>query len=73
MKWLHVICFTLVIIGGINWGLWGFFNYNLVAALFGPLGLEKLIYILVGCSAVYLIIAHKGDCKTCMMMSGKKK
>lgn len=66
MKWLHMLGFTLVIIGGLNWGLWGLFNFNLVSTIFGSVeGLEKLVYVLVGLSAVWLVVTHKGDCKGC--------
>lgn len=71
MKALHIATFILVIIGALNWGLIGLFKFNLVMALFGSWPtVEQIIYILVGISAVYLVIAHTKDCKTCMM--GKK-
>ncbi len=48
--------FVLVIIGGLNWGLVGIFNFNLVGALFGDMSIiSSIIYILVGLSALYLI------------------
>ena len=58
IDWVAVI---LVIIGGINWGLVGLFNLNLVDKIFGSVGwLASLIYILVGIAAVYLaVIANK--------------
>lgn len=66
MKGLHIVTFTLVIIGAINWGLVGLFNFNLVTALFGAIaGIEKIIYVLVGISGVYVIATHKNDCKIC--------
>ncbi len=66
MKTLHMISFTLVVVGGLNWGLLGLFNFNLVNAILGSVGgLEKLVYVLVGVSAVILMLGHKGDCKTC--------
>lgn len=50
------VCLTLVIIGGINWGLVGLFNMNLVALLFGNMStLSKLVYSIVGIASVYLI------------------
>jgi uncharacterized membrane protein YuzA (DUF378 family) len=69
LKALHYIGFTLVLVGALNWGLIGLFNYNLVTALFGswPM-LEKWIYILVGLSAVYIGATHMGDCKICGKM-----
>lgn len=53
-KTLYWISMILVIIGGINWGLTGLLNLNLVSAIFG--GLARLIFILVGAAAVYLIM-----------------
>ncbi|MGJ3232472.1 MAG: DUF378 domain-containing protein [Oceanicaulis sp.] len=56
MKWLNVTALILVIIGGINWGLVGLFDFNLVAALFGTESfLTNLVYILVGLAALYSI------------------
>ena len=66
MKMLHMLTYLLVIVGGINWGLWGLLNINLVTMLTGswPM-LEKLVYILVGVSAVYELAMHKQNCKLC--------
>ena len=48
--------YTLAIIGGLNWGMVGLFNFDLVASLFGEGSLlSRIIYTLVGLSAVYLI------------------
>lgn len=53
MKGLYNVALTLVIIGGLNWGLIGFFNYNLVDALFGSATwLTRIIYAIVGVSAI---------------------
>jgi hypothetical protein len=47
---------ALVIIGGINWGLVGAFNFNLVETLLGGNGsVASIIYVLVGLSALYMI------------------
>ena len=50
MKTLNVIALTLTIIGAINWGLIGLFDFNLVALIFGGVDslFTKIIYILVG-------------------------
>lgn len=72
MKMLHMIAFILVIIGGLNWGLVGIGGFaggdwNLVHLILGfSSSLEWLVYILVGASAVWLVIKHKTDCKWCM-------
>lgn len=66
MKALHMAAFTLVVVGALNWGLVGLLNFNLVSTLLGTLpGVEQIVYILVGASAVYIAATHMGDCKTC--------
>ena len=66
MKALHAIAFILVIIGGLNWLLVGIGGWDLVAIVLGSVAwLAKLVYILVGLSAVYLVVTHKKDCKCC--------
>jgi uncharacterized membrane protein YuzA (DUF378 family) len=56
MKTISLIAMILVLIGGLNWGLVGLFDLNLVATLFGTAILAQLIYILVGVSALWLIV-----------------
>ena len=54
---LDLIAVILVIIGGLNWGLVGLLNFDLVAAIFGAMSvLARIIYILVCLSAIYLAI-----------------
>lgn len=68
-KWLHMVSFLLTFVGGLNWGLVGLLKFNLVSALLGVgTTLEMLVYVLVGLSAVYLLLTHREDCKVC----GKK-
>ena len=56
MKTLDVIALTLVIIGAVNWGLIGFFSFDLVAAIFGVMtGFSRVIYALVGLAGLYAI------------------
>ncbi|HEY3298835.1 MAG TPA: DUF378 domain-containing protein [Armatimonadota bacterium] len=51
-----LIAMILVIVGAINWGLVGFFNFNLVSRIFGERTvLTKTIYVLVGIAGVYAI------------------
>lgn len=68
MKTVHIIAYTLLWVGGLNWGLIGLFNFNLVEMLFGTGMLANLVYILVGVSAVYTAMTHMKQCKVC---SGK--
>lgn len=66
MKELHMVAFALVIVGAVNWGLVGLFNYNLVNMLLGSMpSIEKLVYVLIGASAVYLAATHMSECKVC--------
>ena len=53
---VEIIALILNIIGGINWGLVGLFDYNLVDSLFGEGSvIAKVIYVLVGISALFAI------------------
>ncbi|MFH1183112.1 MAG: DUF378 domain-containing protein [Candidatus Moraniibacteriota bacterium] len=51
------VAFVLVIIGGLNWGLVGLIKLDLVNAIFGNMTtLSRIIYLLVGVSAIYLLL-----------------
>ncbi len=55
-KAMDCTALTIAIIGAVNWGLIGFFNFNLVAFLFGSMSwLSRIIYALVGLCGLYLI------------------
>jgi uncharacterized protein len=57
MNALGWITFVLVIIGALNWGLVGIANFDLVAAICGPMSiLSRVVYDLVGLSALYMIV-----------------
>ena len=57
MRAINLITLVLVIVGGLNWGLVGAFNFNLVAAIFGEMSaLSRIVYVLVGLSALWQII-----------------
>ena len=59
MKGLDYTLLTLVIIGAIHWGLIGFFQFDLVAFIFGNMSwLSRIIYALVGLSGLYMISAY---------------
>lgn len=54
MKVVTAIALVLILVGGLNWGLVGAFDYNLVDSLFGEgSGLSRTVYVLVGLSAVW--------------------
>jgi uncharacterized membrane protein YuzA (DUF378 family) len=53
MRTLDAVALTLLIVGGLNWGLVGAFQFDLVATLFGEMSmLSRVVYVLVGLSAV---------------------
>jgi uncharacterized membrane protein YuzA (DUF378 family) len=55
---VYWVALVLVIIGGLNWGLVGAANFDLVAALLGSMSmLSRVVYVLVGLSAIY-VAAH---------------
>ncbi len=54
--WLDYTLLALVIIGAVNWGLIGFFRFDLVAFIFGDMSwLSRIIYAVVGIGGLYLI------------------
>jgi uncharacterized protein len=60
MKTLDVVVAAIVVIGGLNWGLVGFFNFNLVAWIFGDMEVAaRITYALVGLAALYEIAMMK--------------
>lgn len=61
-----MVAFILLVIGGLNWLALALFNWE-VGALFGGMDalVSRIIYILVGLSAIWLIATHKKDCRMC--------
>lgn len=57
-KPLDYIALTIAIIGTINWGLIGFFDFNLVRFLFGASFFTKVIYACVGIAGIYLLSTY---------------
>lgn len=53
LNFLKIASYILVLVGALNWGLVGLFNFNLVAAIFGDMTIvSRIIYIIVGISAI---------------------
>ena len=73
-KYLHGVAFILTVVGALNWGFIGLFNYNLVMALFGSMPqVAQAVYVAVGLSALYLAFTHPMDCKMCMEMGKRRR
>ena len=57
MKALKIIALVLVIIGGLNWGLVGLLDFDLVATIFGEMSaISRIVYVLVGLAAIVLAV-----------------
>ena len=71
MKALHMVTFLLLVVGGINWLLVGIFGWDIGVLLFGGMDqmMSKIIYLLVGASALIVLFTHKKDCKMCAKSS----
>ena len=67
---LHMVTFILLIVGGLNWLLLGVFGWEVGSFLGGmDSGLSRLVYVLVGLSAVYELVMHKKHCRECVKES----
>lgn len=56
MKVIDTIALILVIIGCVNWGLYGLFSFDLVAWLFGELSIiSRIVYVIIGVCGLYLL------------------
>lgn len=66
---MHMLTFTLLLIGGLNWLLVGLFGWD-IGMLFGGQAavVSRVVYVLVGLSAVWEIVTHKTNCKACCGM-----
>lgn len=66
MKVLHMISYILLWVGGLNWGVYGLTSWD-VGQLFGGMNnsVARVIYVLVGLAALYLLFTHKSYCKEC--------
>ncbi|OHA66114.1 MAG: hypothetical protein A2672_01170 [Candidatus Wildermuthbacteria bacterium RIFCSPHIGHO2_01_FULL_49_22b] len=66
MKFLHGLAFVLVIIGGLNWLIFGLFQTELgtwIGGMDSPIA--RIIYVLVGLAAIYKLVMHKKMCRMC--------
>jgi hypothetical protein len=67
MKALHMVAFILLVVGGLNWLLFAVVGWDISYFLGGMDSMfAKIIYGLVGLSAIYLIFMHPKECKVCM-------
>jgi len=65
MKQINLLTLILIVVGGLNWGLVGSMNFDLVATIFGEgSALSRIVYVLVGISAIYQITTLFAGSKT---------
>lgn len=63
---LHMVTLTLMVIGGLNWGVYALTGWD-VGAIFGGMASSgaKVVYVLVGLSTLYEILMHGKHCRMC--------
>ncbi len=71
MRVIHWIALLLVIIGALNWGMWGFFQIDVVASIFGgpSTAISRIIYALVGLAGLWCFSLFK-VLATCNLKKG---
>ena len=58
-KIINLVALILVVVGGLNWGLVGLLNFDLVATIFGDMSMvSRIVYDLVGLSAIYVLVTN---------------
>jgi uncharacterized membrane protein YuzA (DUF378 family) len=63
---MHKLAFILLVVGGLNWLLVGVLGWDISRWLGGMDSMvARVIYVLVGLSAIYEVATHKGNCKAC--------
>lgn len=69
---MHKVSWILLVIGGLNWGIMGLGDllgrsgWNILNLILGSLGpIESIVYLLVGLAAIYELVTHKKNCRTC--------
>ena len=72
LNWLDWTSFVLLIVGGLNWGLVGLFNFDLITTIFGA-AFGGVIFALVGLAAIYGIYALTKVGTMAQMRPGEKK
>jgi len=64
MNWINWLACLFVIVGALNWGLIGFFGFNLVGFIFDDISvISRVIYCLVGLSGLWMILGTSRCCK----------
>ncbi len=72
MKGLHIVSWILLVVGGLNWGLVGAFDLNVVEYLGSTIA--TIVYVLVGIAAIAAIVeivTHKKCCSCCVKGSSQ--
>ena len=70
MKYLKTIAYIIVLLGAFNWGIYGLFDFDIIKFLLGAIPmLARIVYVLVGLSALYIVLNRYAlcTCLTCNM------
>jgi len=72
-KFINVLAFILIVAGALNWGLWGFFQFDFIAWLCGgnTSWLSRLIYSFVGLSGLWILSCFGKCCKALCCKPGE--
>jgi uncharacterized protein len=60
MKHLDQVVLVLLIFAGINWGLWGLFEFNMIYFIFGREWIDRALYVILGACGIYLAVGWRG-------------
>lgn len=59
MRKLDVVIMAILIFAGVNWGLWGLFEFNLIYYIFGKEWIDKFLYVVFGAAGIYYLVGFK--------------
>jgi len=59
MKKLEILALILLVIGGLNWGVWSIFEFNVVDYVFGKMWINRVLYFFMGVSAIYALFTWR--------------
>ena len=60
MKKLDILVLILLVIGGINWGLWGILDFNIIEYFFKEEWIRRVLYFIIGVAGIYVVFSWKG-------------
>ncbi len=59
MKKIEILAMVLLIIGGINWGIWSIFTFNVIDYVFGKVWIDRVLYFFMGVAGIYALFTWR--------------